>query len=107
MRKTTKKMSNTVRIEGAGNVLYELRTDADLTLEQLADRLDWDKGRLSKYENNHLGLSLDVIEEIARALGVRAERIVLLCLQKRYPAIASPRSKVGKLLQQAVDEMTR
>ena len=100
-------MSNHVSIDGAGEVLRNCRLEAELSLEQLADRLQWDKGRLSKYENNRLGVTLDVIEQIAVALGHRAEPIVLKCVQHLYPALASNRSRVGRLLQSAVDHMLK
>ncbi|HKQ46806.1 MAG TPA: helix-turn-helix transcriptional regulator [Phycisphaerae bacterium] len=100
-------MDDRITIAGAGSVLRQLRTKAGLSLDDLAGRLDWDKGRLSKYENDQLGLSLDVIEQIAVALDQRAEPVILRLLQHRYPSLASPRSKVGRLLREAVDEMTR
>lgn len=100
-------MNENTTIEGVGDVIKELRTQEKLTLDELADRLDWDKSRLSKYENNKLGLSLDAIEKIAVALRLRAEPVILRCLQCRYPALSSPRSKAGKLLTEAVEHMLK
>src|SRR5262245_3808580 len=100
----THRMETNLKIESAGKVIQARRKEAGLALEALADRLGWEdgKGRLSKYENDRLGLSLPVIEEIARALGKRAEPIVLECLKARYPALASERSTAGRLLNQLV-----
>ena len=72
-----------------------------MSLRELAERLGWDRGRLSKYETNTLGLTLPLIEEIAKALEMRTEVVVLECLMNRYPSLKS--SEVGKHLKRAVN----
>ena len=86
-------------------MIRTLRQQAGLSLEEMARRIGWDKGRLSKYENSRLGLSLPVIEDIAKALGERPEVVVLRCLKERYPALSSSKSEVGRLVQHLVDEL--
>jgi transcriptional regulator with XRE-family HTH domain len=98
-------MSEPLKIAGAGPAIRQLRQAAGLSLEDLADRLGWDKGRLSKYETDRLGLSISIIEEIARALGRRPEVVALYCLKQRYPKLSS--SEVGCLLDSLVEELGR
>lgn len=95
------------KIDSAGQAIRNLREQTGLSLLDLATRLGWDKSRLSKYENDHLALSMPVIEEIAKALGVPPLVVVFDCLKQRYPALASPTSKKGRLVQQLVDELCR
>jgi transcriptional regulator with XRE-family HTH domain len=80
-------------------VIRRLREEAGVSLGTLARRLKWDKGRLSKYENNHLALSLPTIDKIASALGIPPEVIVLECLMERYPGLKAPESELGQLLK--------
>ena len=95
------------RIESAGEAVRALREQAGLSLRELAERLGWDKGRLSKYENNQLAMSLPVIEQIAEGLG-RAPLVVLLhCLKHRYPALSRANSKVRSLVEQLVTELSK
>ncbi len=74
-----------------------------MSLNDLAEKLGWDKGRLSKYENSQLGLSYEVLNDIAKALGRRPEQLAVMCLKEAYPKLRT--SEVGKLLDKAVKEM--
>ena len=94
-------------IDSAGQAIRSLREQAGLSLQDLAERLDWDKGRLSKYENNHLALSLPVIEEIASAFDKPPPSLVFACLQHRYPALSNSQSKVGRLVKRLTDELAK
>ncbi len=93
------------KIPNAGEALRSLRQSFGLSLRELADRVGWDKARLSKYENDQLGLSLPVLEEIARALGQRPEVVVLYCLKHRYPSLSVEGSETGDLLDTLVQQM--
>ena len=77
--------------------------EAALSLSEMAKRLDWDKGRLSKYENNQLGISLSVAEEIAKVLKKRPETVVLLCLKEHYPKLK--KSETGEILDALVNAL--
>ncbi|SRR6266498_639411 len=96
-------MADILKIDGAGEVIRRLREEAGIGLNQLAASLGWDKGRISKYENNHLALALPVIEDIAEAIGLRPEVVVLECLKHRYPTLAG--SKIGHLLASLIDKL--
>ena len=76
-----------------------------MTLEGLARKLNWNKGRLSKYENDRLGMSLSVLDKIAKALGEWTEVLVLLCLKQQYPKLSRPDSEAGQLLDALVDKL--
>jgi len=94
-------------LDSAGEAIRALREQAGLSLTELADRLGWDKGRLSKYENNQLGMSRVVIEQIANALGLESLYVHIECLKVHYPHLRRPNSKLGVLLDQLVNELCR
>ena len=74
-----------------------------MSLRELATRLGWDRGRLSKYETDAVGLTLPVIEEIAAGLQLRPEVVVLKCIQSRYPALK--KSDAGRYLANLVNAL--
>ena len=84
-----------------------MRIEHDLRVQQLAQRLGWDKGRLSKYENDKLALSMPVIEAIARALEINPAAVVIRCLKVRYPYLAAERSEIGKLLDKLLARLPK
>jgi len=90
-----------LKLSGVGQAIRQLRENAGFSQSELSKRLGWVSGKLSKYETNHLALSLTVIEEIARALEQRPDVVVLFCLQHRYPELGT--SKVGSLLEALVN----
>jgi len=94
------------KIESAGETIRALREEAGLNLTQLAERIGWDKGRLSKYETNQLAMSVSVIDRIAEGLGKPPLVVLLLCLKHRYPGLRTPDSRVGTLLQRLVNELS-
>jgi transcriptional regulator with XRE-family HTH domain len=93
------------RILHAGGAIRNLRKKAGWSLAQMAERLGWDKGRLSRYENNRVGISRKVVEEIARALGKPPEVVMLYCLQHTYPQLSLDGSDIGRLLRELVSEI--
>jgi transcriptional regulator with XRE-family HTH domain len=93
------------RIESAGAVIRAAREEQGLTLTDLAEKLGWDKGRLSKYENNQLAISSSVLELIGRALGIPPLVLQLRCLKHRYPLLRRRDSRVAVLVEQIVDEL--
>jgi transcriptional regulator with XRE-family HTH domain len=93
------------KLHKAGSVIRELREEAGLSLSDLAQKMGWDKGRLSKYENDGLGLSAQTIEKIATALNFNPEVLLLKCLQHKYPRLAE--AKTGKLIEEAIRELSR
>jgi len=94
-----------LKLTGVGRTIRQLREQAGLSQAELSRRLGWAAGKLSKYETNHLALSLEVIEEIARVLEQRPDVVVLRCLQHRYPALGT--SEVGRLLEAMVNPSGR
>lgn len=80
-------------------MIKDLRERSEQSLADVAGELGWDKGRLSRYENDQRALSLPVIEELAPVLGETPEAIVLACLKHRYPRLARPNSKVGRAVE--------
>jgi transcriptional regulator with XRE-family HTH domain len=78
---------------------------AGLSLAQMAERLQCDKGLLSKYENGHLKFPRNLLEKLAEVVGEPPEVVVLFCLQRVYPKLASEASKTGDLLRKLVAEI--
>ena len=93
-------MSREVTIPSAGDAIRALREQAGLSLQELADRVGWDKSRLSKYENNRLALALPAIDAIAHGLDLAPAAVVYHCLKHRYPALTLADSESGQLLSQ-------
>ena len=93
-----------LQIEKAGQVIRDLRSERGIGLNELAARMGWDKGRLSKYETNQLGLSLSAVGEIAKALHVRPEVLVFECLKQVYPRLRRD-SEERQLLEQLIEKM--
>lgn len=98
-------MSREITIPTAGDAIRALREQAGLSLQELADRVGWDKGRLSKYENNRLALALPAIDTIARGLDLAPAVVVYHCLKHRYPALTLAESERGQLVKELVDQM--
>jgi transcriptional regulator with XRE-family HTH domain len=102
-----KHVRDELHVTSAGEAIRSLRLQAGLSLNDLAGRLGWDKGRLSKIENGHLALTLSVIEKIAEALDQSPLSIVVACLRERYPDLASRNSKAGRILDDLTRELSR
>jgi len=100
-------MKNDPNIGKVGEAIRNLRLNAGISMSELANRLGWDKARLSKYENNRLGLTLSSIERIAAALGKHPEFVVFECLATKYPRLNDPKSAIGKLLQDLIVELDK
>jgi len=77
-------MPEDLRIPGIGEGLRILREQRGLSLADLAEKLDCDRSRLSKYENGHNAISVAFLESVAQALGESPEAVVLFCLNQRY-----------------------
>jgi transcriptional regulator with XRE-family HTH domain len=93
------------KLDGAGEAIRDLRTRSGLSLAQMAERLRCDKGLLSKYENGRLGLPHSIIKRLADVIGEPPELVLLYCLQRIYPKLASEASKTGNLLRKLVAEI--
>ena len=98
-------MAEVLKIHGAGAVLIRHRKKARLTKAKMASRLGWRISRLVKYENNERGLTLSTLEEIAKALGQRAEVLVLLCLKEKYPELKKKGSVIGRQFDALVNAL--
>lgn len=94
-------------LDSAGEAIRALREQAGLSLTEFANLLGWDKGRLSKYENNQIGLSSAAIEHIAHGLGVEPLYVHIECLKAHYPHLRRSNSKLGSLLDQLVKALCK
>ena len=99
MRDTMKKNSSCdIRFEGCGQVIRKLRKDAELTVRQFAEiaGCEKDSGRITKIEKNEVSVSLNMIVEIAAGLEVPYEKIVVQCLEARFPKMRT--TEAGKIV---------
>lgn len=92
--------TNTAGLKNCGLLFRQLRIEKNLSLSELVMRLGpgWDKSRLSKIETNQLPISRNVIHQIAAALEIRPEPLLLMCLKQHYPGLQD--SRVGELLDE-------
>jgi transcriptional regulator with XRE-family HTH domain len=91
-----------IKLKGAGEAIRALRERREVSLRDLAKTLKWDRGRLSKYENNQLPLTLHIIERIATILDERPEVLLHSCLKILHPHMG--KNPVGKLLRRLIVE---
>lgn len=99
------KDGNGPRIDRSGAVITQERERAGATLPALADRLGWHKSRLFRYENNDTPLTAEAIVEIADALGIKPEYLLLRCVEVRFPKLADRRTDVGKAAGELLDSL--
>ena len=62
---------NELKAEILAHKFKELRKKKHLTQSQLAEKLDMEKGQISKIENGKFNLTLTTINKIATALGAK------------------------------------
>ncbi len=91
-------------LQHAAQVIREVREGADISLQELAERLEWHKSRLSRYETNERALHFSSIEAIANALEIRTDVLMLRIAHHLYPELASSESKIGKTLRAIVEQ---
>jgi transcriptional regulator with XRE-family HTH domain len=96
-----------LRLTNSGGILRQAREEAGLSLRELAERLSWNQGTLSKYENGQTGLSLEILEEIADAIGCSREQLAVRCLRERYASLATSKTEVGKLANSLVQALSK
>jgi len=87
-----------LRIEGAGLVIKALREKHGMTLSELANRLKWDKSRLSLYENDKRSISLETLAEICQGLDESPLAIIRDCIKPVHA------SACGSMLKDLVKE---
>lgn len=96
-------MTGRLTLDNAGSTIRRLRAEAALTQTELAERLGWDKTRVSKYENGRLQMSVAVIEEMAAAMGYRPEVVIIEILSDRYTSLK--KSAAGKIVSRLLNEL--
>jgi transcriptional regulator with XRE-family HTH domain len=63
-------------IRGTGEVLRKLRTAACMSQDDLAGKVGINKGDLSRYENNEVGVPYYRLIEIAAVLGISPKELL-------------------------------
>ena len=76
-----------------GPELRRARRAADLTQEQLATRAKVDRTYISDIENDKVSPTVDMLERLCNALGVRASDILARVEAAQTPAAAEPPSE--------------
>lgn len=76
---------------GAGPFVRELRGRLGVSMRELARRLGWEAGHLSRCESGKLKLSLDALDRIAVALGLEPAAVAV----EAYASIR-PRTREGR-----------
>jgi len=80
-------MNRAITFSGAGLVLRRRRQERRLTVKNAAKRMGINKSTLSRYENNNLPLSDQIISKAAKALRLRAEDLMYDCLCHLRPQL--------------------
>ena len=98
---------STLKFETLGDELRTIREECKVSLSELARKINWNKGRLSKYEKNKIALTVDAIEQIAQGLQIPSPVIVIRFLKKLYPVLSNPQNHEAKLLDQLSDSLLK
>jgi transcriptional regulator with XRE-family HTH domain len=98
-------MTIELSIAGAGDVIRAERERRGHSLRNVASHMGCDRGLLSKYENNQVGLSIEVINKIAEAIGERPEALACKCLKAAYPVLGAPKSRAAKLFADLLEHL--
>lgn len=85
-----------IKFVGCGGIIREARETAGFTLRQLAEQSGCLHSHIAKVESNALALSLTMIEQIAAALEIPPEEIILKCLETKFPKMRS--TAAGKII---------
>lgn len=73
----TMKRNSKANETGIGNILKSLRIIRELTVKELADRLELSSSYICDVEANRKKLSLDMLERYSSALGVNRSTLLL------------------------------
>lgn len=76
-----------------GRELRQARRTADLTQEQLAARARVDRTYISDLENDKVSPTVDMLERLCNALGVRASAIIARAEDAQTPVDETPSSE--------------
>lgn len=79
-----------------GALLREIRKQREMTLEQLSDLTGISVSSLSRIENTRLGLTIEKVDMLARALDVAPESLVSRTRQNGAAAARRPRSRSSR-----------
>ncbi len=96
-------MAGDLTISGGGAAIRRLREKVGVGLNELAGKLAWNPGRLSRYETNKIGVSLHAICELGDKLGVPPEQLLLECLKELNPGLSQTAG--GKILEKIVAQL--
>lgn len=97
----------TPRIDSAGEAVRIAREQAGMTLAEVAERLGWDKSRLSRYETDSVALSAETIIEIAGALRIHPEQLLFECLKLKFPRLADTGTQLGALFAEMLEFLSK
>lgn len=95
-----------MNVGGIGQVLVELRQEANLSATALADMLGVDKATISRYESNTTPIPYHRLEQYGEAVGKSREWVALVGLRQNFPALAEE-TKVSVILERLIKEVDR
>ncbi len=98
-----------VKLLGAGEFIRGLRDEVGISLRELAEELNVNRGTISRWESDDLAISLDSLEAIADALGKPRQEVAMRCLryslETRYPDLANEGTRPGKLVAELIEAL--
>lgn len=83
-----------------GGILRQYRQGRSIALGVMEHVVGRDKSLLSRYENDQVGVTLDLLDDYAKATATPCEELVLNCLRVRYPIFNDPQTAVGKAFEE-------
>jgi transcriptional regulator with XRE-family HTH domain len=104
---TRKKTKEGVQVKSAGKILQKYRKFRAISIRTLEEKTEINRGTLSHYENDVIGIPADTLKVISDALDIPSALVMLEIIQNNNPDLANPKSKKGKLLRELSGELKK
>jgi len=91
-----------MKFTDCGEVVRNFRLAKKLSLRDLSARTNLNAGNLSKFENNLIGITLKILDQIADGLGMQREVLALEFVRFRY-GLYDLRTGVGQAFEELIE----
>ena len=96
------RLPDSLKLDGLGNQLRNLRERLEMRGPQFAEAIGIDPSTLSKYELNRRAIPLPLIEKVAEVANQPASAVLVWFIRERFPELGTSPSEVAKFLHVAL-----
>lgn len=90
--------------EGMGTRIKDIRTQKNITQDQLAEMIGSDRAVIARIENGNKGCSMDFFVNIANALEISADYLLVDSLE--FPKKTSDEAEISRIISGCTSEET-